>query len=277
MRILIGCWGKMGDIIHTIPVAQKLANDVSNSVHLVYSPSFASASGAIDLLNAAFTHSAVECNFAADDLGADPAAWDWIMNCSPGGGTRPDPLRGWTIFSWWGNGCHSIDFAAGYAILTLTGNERYLNFKREVMETPRTNTVAFLSNCADPAARGMPAHILQEFGNYVLAKGAEPVEISIGAICIGTDRRGMSMSDVICHIAASKLLISVDTMASGLIAQSLGIPIIRLYTGITRDSMTGVTDPAYPASRAEINDGYLTDKVITHIDALWDWRERGTD
>ncbi len=91
MRILIGCWGKVGDIIHTIPTAQKLASDGSNFVHLVYSPGYASAGGVIDLLDGSFLHSAAECNFAADDLGVDPTTWGWIINCSPGGGTRPDP------------------------------------------------------------------------------------------------------------------------------------------------------------------------------------------
>lgn len=270
--ILVGCWGKIGDIIHAMPMAQKLARDMGTSIEVMYSPGFGAVDSVLDLLEGVSHYSAAHLvNYEGADLGIQ-SRWERVVNASYSGG-RKDPVRGWGIFGWWDNNYHAIDFAAACARIELTGPDRYLKFKSGVRCNLATDTVVFLSNCGDPGQRGIFADWWPPITQAVRDLGGKPVECSVGSICNGRDLRGVPLGDVIKLMAVSRLVISIDTLASALIAQSLDTPIIRLYTGATRPSMTGVTDVGWKNHRVLVDAKYgepsSHELAIRYIHELW--------
>jgi len=266
--VLVGCWGKIGDILHAMPFTQSL----DQSVTVVYAQDFAAVGGILDLLVDIKPHFSAAFDYTSDGLGA--SGWDRVINCSHNAG-RADALNGWTIFGWWDNKKHGIDFAAGCGGATLEGQDRYLHFKPGV-EREMTDTVVFLSNCGDPAMRSVPSDWFVPLEQVVRDLGGRPVECSLGPICTGEDRRE-DLGEVVKLMAEARLIISLDTMGSALLAQSLGVPILRVHRGATRPSMTGPTDPGWTGHRFVTDKGHNQppdqDKAVEHIRALWNWRE----
>jgi trans-aconitate methyltransferase len=264
-RTLVGCWGKIGDIVHAMPAVQAL----NEPVHVAYSPDFAAVGGVLDLLDGDITHAPQVLDYTSTDLGVHDDQWRRVLNLSHSAG-RTDPKNGWDIFGWWDNRHHAIDFFAALARLKLSGRERYLRFKDGVRDG-RSSDVVFLSNCADPAMRGLPADWFPETEAFVRELGGDPMECSIGPIRTGRDAQYLSIGEVVVTMASAKLIVSVDTMASALIAQSLGTPILRLYTGATKTSMTGVTDTQWVWWRAVTGTPPSHEKVKQAIEELWKW------
>ncbi len=274
-KVLVGCWGKIGDILHAMPLAQSIE---MGNVSVVYAQDFAAAGGVIDLLKDIDYHFPAAYNYGADDLGVK--GWDRVINCSHVN-WRTDPVNKWNIFGWWDNGFHGIDYAAAFAHTSLRGEDRYLHFKPDVKQE-MTDTVVFLSNCGDPGMRGVPHDYFVPIEAAVRELGGNPVEVSMGPICTGKDRRGVELGEVVRLMAESRAIVSLDTMASALLAQSLGIPIVRIHRGATRPSATGPTDPAWTGARSLTDSGHgapaKQDDVIKYIRNLWNWRiVNGTD
>lgn len=255
----VGTWGKIGDIIHTAPVAQKLG------ATLIYDPQFAAAGTIIDLLPEIPRHYAEPVDWAADDLGIGG------INCSHNQ-FRKDPMKGLNILDWWGIGMHSIDFHAAWAHEELTGNQRYLHFWPDVYQDEQNGSVVFVSNCDDPGMRGYPESFMHTLGDYVSNKGGVSVEVSRGAICVGDDRSYLNLGEVVQEFALARMVISLDTMATGIICQSLNVPIVRLYTGHTRNTGTGPSDLEWDGCRP-LTAPPGPNNVFPLIDELWDWRE----
>lgn len=257
--MLVGCWGKIGDIVHTAPIAQFMG------ATLVYDPLFAAVGSLLDLLMEIPDHRAEAVDWGADDLGIPGA-----INCSHNQ-FRKDPLRNLNILDYWGQGYHSIDFHSAWCGITLSRSDRLLHFAPHVHSRNVHDSVVFVSNCDDPAMRGYPDDFMQVLGDYVQELGLQAYEVSRGDIVVGESRSHLDLGDVVQLMAVARLIISVDTMATGIIAQSLDVPIVRLYTGHTCNTGTGptmdwdgcrhITAPSKPAD------------VFPLIDQLWDWRE----
>jgi hypothetical protein len=274
---LVGCWGKIGDILHAMPAAQKLHRQTGNDIHVAYAPDFAVVGDILDQLEGITSHSSMRLNYEADDLGIDVSDWTMVVNASHSG-FRKDTMRGWNIFGWWDNDCHAIDFAAANAGLELHGEERYLQFKPGIKSRSSSNMVVFLSNTGDPGMRGLPEEWFSPLKEAVLDLGGMPVECSLGPICVGHDFRRLSLGHVVRMMSTARLVVSVDTLASGLLAQSLGTPILRLYRGATKNSATGPPDRDWAGCRWETDGGHnrpaSQKEAIRHIHELWDWKEQ---
>jgi len=267
--ILVGCWGKIGDIIHAMPTAQKLARDTGEPVWVVHDAAYAAVDSVLDLLDGIAGHFVDSLDWTAPDLGLK-GGWNRIVNCSHNGG-RQDPIKGWTIFDWWADGKHAVDFAAANAGLTLEGSDRLLRFKPHTVRRLKGDNVVFLSNTGDPPMRGVSEEWLAPVVERVRALGGYPIECSSGPICAGDDQRQLDLGQVVKLMVQARFVVSVDTLASGLLAQSLHVPMIRIYRA-TRESMTGAVLPSktfHHVKDAGHNQPPDVNQVLKYVEELW--------
>lgn len=268
--ILLGCWGKIGDILHSMPVAQLWSRILDYPVYVTYDKGFAAVGPVLDMLDGIKGHMPMDVDWTADDLGIKDPRWKMIINTSHNA-NRKDPVRKWNIFGWWDNGYHAIDFHSAFANISLTGNDRLLRFKDNTLRKRRTNTVVFLSNTGDPGMRGFSDEAWWEkVTDKVIELGGKPVEVSAGTLCNGKDMRKVDLGRMVKEISGARLVISVDTLSSALLAQSVGTKILRLYK-LTSDSMTGtvVKSDTVQWVRDDKNQVPDINEVKEKIEYLW--------
>jgi len=192
----------------------------------------------------------------------------------------PSPSKLWMVTDWWSRGFHCMDFSAECAgVDPLVGKERKL-FINDLPE-PSVDHILLLPNCSDPAQRGWPSDHWEELVGQIRDKYGDVVIITTGEGDIlptrTKDCRNYSLWEVVCAMRQARIIISIDTMASASLAESVGTPIIRIHRGGRTAANTGPGIQGWGGhvwcSDAGYNQAATVDTVMVGVEMLWDMKE----
>ena len=282
--IVVVNWGKIGDTIHAMIAAQKLSQAYRQQVYLYIHTPCVWLGSLVDHIawidDWQFTdqygprafESLSEKIIASikKDFNKNVSRVVNLSHYQPG---KELPNQ-WRISDWWVNGFHSMDFNAACAgVQQLVGGERVLDIRD--LPQPSSDHVLLLPNCGDMGQRGWPR---RNWDSLVHNIGGDMIQCGGGDVVLGgvKDCRCYSLWEVVCAMRKARLIISLDTMASANLAESVGTPIVRIHRGMCKASSTGpgisdwkghewVKDQGFNNS-ASVND------VMQCVGRLWDWK-----
>lgn len=279
-------WGGIGGTIHSLIALQKLSLQHGRKVCLFTGEKAARISSLVD-------HIPWAEHYLADSWGPGMIAlWrDEVLETIGDDTGRltfklinvshhlPSPSKLWMVSDWWSRGQHCMDFSAECAgVDPLTGRERVL-FINDLPEAS-VDHVLLLPNCSDPY-REWPIESWEELVEQIRNDYGDVTIITTGSgdiLPAGTeDCRHLSLWEVVCAMREARLIISLDTMASVSLAESVGTPIVRIHRGGRTAANTGPGVCDWDGHRWCNNPGYnvvaRVDTVMSGVEQLWEWKK----
>ena len=278
-------WGGVGGAIHSLIALQKLSRAEERRVCLFISDKTAWISSLVEHLPWAEYY--LTNQFGPGMLGLfrddvlESITYDIgrgifkLVNVSH---HLPSPSKGWMVTDWWSHGFHCMDFSADCAgVEPLVGQERSLVI--DDLPPSSIDHVVMIPNCTDPGQRGWPGEYWDTLAGRIKQIGGEVITIGGGDVVLrgSKDCRHYSLWEAICAMRRARIIISIDTMASASLAESVNTPIVRIHRGGRAAPSTGPGIQGWGGhvwcSDAGYNQAATVDTVMVGVEMLWDMKE----